>query len=91
MYRTTPERTLHTKVLSMVRQIRRRWRARIAIRGLAIVLGAGLLVFLLSVYGLEVSRFSTSSVIGFRVVLWLVGAALTARFLIWPLTRREEE
>ena len=88
MYRTTPERTLHTKVLSMVRQIRRRWRARIAIRGLAIVLGAGLLVFLLSVYGLEVSRFSTSSVIGFRVVLWLVGAALTARFLIWPLTRR---
>ncbi|MCH7933722.1 MAG: hypothetical protein IIC36_06960 [Gemmatimonadetes bacterium] len=88
MYRATPERTLHTQVLSMVRQIRRRWRARIAIRGLAIVLGAGLLVFLLSVYGLEVSRFSTSSVIGFRVVLWLVGAALTARFLIWPLTRR---
>jgi hypothetical protein len=72
----------------MVRQIRRRWRARIAIRGLGIVLGAGLVVFLLSVYGLELSRFSASSVVWFRAILWLGGAALTARFLIWPLARR---
>jgi len=88
MYLATPERTLHERVLFMVRRIRRRWRARIAIRGLAIVLGAGLLVFLLSVYGLELSRFSATSVIWFRVILWLGGAALTARFLIWPLARR---
>jgi len=72
----------------MVRKIHRRWRTRIAIRGTAIVLGAGLLAFLLSVYGLEVSRFSASSVVAFRVILWVVGAGLMARFLIWPLARR---
>ena len=86
MYRATRDGTY--RVLAMVRQIRRRWRARIAIRGMAIVLGAGLLAFLLSVYGLEVSRFSASSVIWFRGILWFVVAGLTARFLIWPLTRR---
>ena len=78
----------HGLVLAMVRQIRRRWRARIAIRGMAIVLGTGLVAFLLSVYGLEFWRFSASSVVSFRVILWLVMAALTARFLLWPLTRR---
>jgi len=55
---------------------------------MAIVLGAGLLAFLLSVYGLEVARFSASSVMWFRGILWFVVAALTARFLIWPLARR---
>ena len=88
MHRATHKRILHDRVLAMVRRIRRRWRTRIAVRGMAIVLGAGLLAFLLSVYGLEVSRFSASSVVTFRVILWLVGAGLTVRFLVWPLARR---
>ena len=75
MHRATHKGILHDRVLAMVRRIRRRWRTRIAVRGMAIVLGAGLLAFLLSVYGLEVSRFSASSVVTFRVILWLVGAA----------------
>ena len=88
MYRATHKAALHNRVVAMVRQIRRRWRTRIAIRGMVIVLGAGLLAFLLSVYGLEVARFSASSVLTFRVILWLVMAGLTARFLVWPLARR---
>ena len=88
MYQATHKGTLHKRVLAMVRRIRRRWRTRIAIRGLAIVLGAGGVAFLLSVYGLEVARFSASSVVTFRVILWLVMAGLTARFLVWPLARR---
>ena len=88
MYRATHKGILHNRVLAMVRKIRRRWRTRVAIRGMAIVLGAGLLAFLLSVYGLEVSRFSASSVVAFRVILWVVGAGLMARFLVWPLARR---
>ncbi|MCH7855129.1 MAG: hypothetical protein IIB37_00130 [Gemmatimonadetes bacterium] len=86
MYRATHEG--NNRVLAMVRQIRRRWRTRIAIRGMAIVFGAGLLAFLLSVYGLEVARFSASSVLWFRGILWVLVAGLTARFLVWPLTRR---
>jgi len=88
MYRATHRGALHHRVLAMVRQIRRRWRARIAIRGMAIVFGAGLLAFLLSVYGLEVARFSATSVLWFRGILWFVMAALAARFLSWPLARR---
>ena len=88
MHRATHRRVLRNRVLAMVRQIRRRWRARIAIRGMAVVLGAGSLAFLLSVYGLEVARFSASSVVTFRVILWLVMAGLMARFLVWPLARR---
>ncbi|HAW90924.1 MAG TPA: hypothetical protein DCX61_09700, partial [Gemmatimonadetes bacterium] len=72
----------------MVRQIRRRWRTRIAIRGMAIVFGAGLFAFGLSVAGLEFARFSASSVMWFRGILWFLVAGLTARFLIWPLARR---
>ncbi len=57
-------------------------------RGLAIVLGAGLVAFLFSVYGLEYFRFSPQAVQTFRWVLWLTAAALLARYLVWPLSRR---
>ena len=86
MYRATHEG--NSRVLAMVRQIRRRWRTRIAIRGMAIVFGAGLFAFGLSVAGLEFARFSASSVMWFRGILWFLVAGLTARFLIWPLARR---
>ena len=88
MYGATHKGILHDRVLAIVRRIRRRWRARIAIRGMAVVFGAGLLAFLLSVYGLEVARFSASSVVWFRWILWLAVAGLTARFLVWPLARK---
>ena len=77
MYQATHKGLLHDRVLVMVRRIRRRWRARIAIRGIAVVFGTGLVAFLLSVYGLEVARFSASSVVWFRWILWLAVAGLT--------------
>ncbi|HIF08013.1 MAG TPA: hypothetical protein EYQ64_14070, partial [Gemmatimonadetes bacterium] len=88
MYRAAHKNILHDRVLFMVRRIRRRWRARIALKGMAIVFGAGLLAFLLSVYGLEVARFSATSVLWFRGILWAVMGGLLIRFLVWPLTRR---
>ena len=88
MQRSTHRANRHPEVLRMVRRIRQRWRTRIAIRGAAIILGAGLVAFLVSVYGLEFFRFSASSVVAFRAVLWVVMAVLTVRYLVWPLTRR---
>ncbi len=88
MQRSTHRTNRHPEVLRMVRRIRQRWRTRIAIRGAAIILGAGLVAFLVSVYGLEFFRFSASSVVAFRAVLWVVMAGLTVRYLAWPLTRR---
>ena len=37
----------HDRLIRVIRSVRRRWRLRIALRGTAIVLGAGLLVFLI--------------------------------------------
>jgi Domain of unknown function (DUF4175) len=78
----------HQDVLRVVRQVRGRWRARIAVRGLAIVLGATLIVFGLSVFGLEKLRFTPQAVVTFRVTLWLLLLVLTGRYVVGPLARR---
>ena len=81
-------RSRHTRILKLVRRVRARWRLRIALRGLSIVLGTGLVAFLFSAYGLEYFRFSPRAVQVFRWGLWLTGAGLLVRYLIWPLSRR---
>ena len=88
MHRLTSKANRQPEVLRMVRLIRKRWRTRIAVRGAATVLAAILGVFLASVYGLEFFRFSASSVVSFRVILWVVAVGLTACFFVWPLTRK---
>lgn len=81
-------RASHREVMRVVRRVRLRWRVRIAIRGMAIVLGAGLAGFLLSTFGLERMHFTPEAVIGFRVLLWLIVFGIAARFLVWPVFRR---
>ena len=88
MHRLTSRANRQSEVLRMVRLIRKRWRTRIAVRGAATVLAVSLGVFLASVYGLEFFRFSASSVVSFRVILWVVAVGLTACFFVWPLTRK---
>ena len=78
----------HDDLVRVVRHVRGRWRLKIAMRGSAIVLGAGTLAFLLSAYGLEYFRFSPSAVISFRVLTYVVLAGLAAMFLLRPLLRR---
>ena len=75
-------------VLRAVRLVRRRWRAKLLLRGLAIA-GAGvLLAFVGSALGLEALRFESRAVNAFRVVLWLATGFLLVRFVFWPLLRR---
>ena len=88
MYHGRHRAIRHAEVLRVVQRIRRRWRTRIAVRGMAIVLGASLAAFLISVYGLELLRFSAPAVVSLRILLWLAVSGLVARFLVWPLARR---
>jgi hypothetical protein len=74
-------------LVGVIRRVRNRWRVRIALRGLAIVLAAGLAAFLVSSYGLEFFRFSAGSVIAFRALTWLTLAGLGFRYLFRPLAR----
>ena len=78
----------HDDLVRVVRHVRGRWRLKIAMRGSAIVLGAGALAFLLSAYGLEYFRFSPAAVISFRVLTYVGLAGLAVMFLVRPLLRR---
>ena len=49
-------------LMDVIRRVRNRWRLRIALRGAAVLLAAGLGAFLLSAYGLEFFKFSATSV-----------------------------
>ena len=81
----------HDDLVRVVRHVRGRWRLKIAMRGSAIVLGASILAFLLSAYGLEYFRFSPAAVIAFRVFTYVVLAGLAVMFLVRPLLRRVSE
>ncbi len=75
-------------VRRIVRQVRRRWRLKLVLRGMAVVAAGGLLIFLASAVGLEVLRFRPEAVTVFRAVLWIATVGLLARFVLWPLFRR---
>ena len=88
MFSERRESARHEELVQVIRQVRNRWRLKVALRGLAIVVGAGILAFLLSAYGLEYFRFSHAAVMGFRIGVYIVLAGLFAWFLVLPLARR---
>lgn len=64
---------------------------RIALRGLAALLGIGLVAFLVSSWGMEGSRFSPAVVTGFRIFTWLTLLVVGIWFLVRPLWRRPSD
>src|SRR5262245_49320711 len=75
----------HERVVEILGSVRNRWRLRVAMRGVAIVLAAGVAAFLISAYGLNALRFSATAVWGFRIVAWALMLGLAWRFLYRPL------
>jgi len=76
-----------SELVAVIRQVRRRWRMKLALRGALGVIGLGLIVLVLSAYGLEWWRFTPTSIVAFRSVLAVALAALAAWFLVRPLLR----
>ncbi|MGE3373174.1 MAG: DUF4175 family protein [Vicinamibacteria bacterium] len=68
-----------------IRQVRRRWRLRVALRGASIALAAALLLFLVSAWGLEQFRYTPAALIAFRAFAYLGALGLLLRFLVLPL------
>ncbi|MEE2635668.1 MAG: DUF4175 family protein [Acidobacteriota bacterium] len=75
------------ELVRVIRRVRNRWRLRILLRSLAIILATGLTAFLVSSYGLEFFRFSAGSVVAFRALTYLTLAGLTYWYLLRPLIR----
>src|SRR5262245_15135214 len=75
------------ELVEVIRKIRSRWRLKLALRGVVVVVGGSLLALLLSASGLEALRFSASAIIALRVLVLGVFAALAAAWLWRPLKR----
>jgi hypothetical protein len=68
--------------------VRRRFRLRLALRGLAITLGFGLLALALSAWGMDHFRYTALAITAFRVFTWTALGGLVLRFLVLPLSTR---
>tara|TARA_Y100000782_G_scaffold114262_1_gene149798 strand:- start:2263 stop:5748 length:3486 start_codon:yes stop_codon:yes gene_type:complete len=75
-------------LLRVIRQVRHRWRLKIVLRGVAVMITASIVAFLLSAYGLEYFRFSAPAIITFRVLTYLTLTLLLIWSLLLPLSRR---
>src|SRR5919112_752914 len=75
-------------LIGVIRQVRRRWRMKLALRGTATVAALMVVVFLAAALGLESSRFAPGVILIFRVLLPLALLALLGVFFIRPLLRR---
>ncbi len=75
-------------LMDLIRQVRRRWRVKVALRGAAGVFALGMAVALASAYVLEVTRFNPTAIIGLRILTAVVWAVLAWTLLIKPTVRR---
>ena len=76
------------ELLRAIRHVRSRWRLRVGLRSVAVLVAATLGTLLASSYGLELLKFSPAAIIGFRVVTYVALLAAGWWFFIRPISRR---
>src|SRR5690348_1084927 len=75
-------------LLDIIAEVRTRWRLKLAMRGALWIAVIGFVLFLLTAYGMEWARFSSSSIIGAPVLMVAAVVGLVVWFLVRPLRRR---
>ena len=75
-------------LLHAISATRRRWRMKIFLRGLAILMASGFAAFALSVWGMNYFLYADGAVTTFRILTWVALAAIVLRFLVLPLSRK---
>ncbi len=76
------------QLLEVVRQVRRRWRIKLALRGAVGFLIAGVAVLVAIAYALEALKFTPSAIFWFRIAAGLSLVAAAAWFFARPLSRK---
>ena len=76
------------ELLSVIRRVRARWRAKVALRGLVMLAAAGFAAFAVSVWGMDYFLYSEGAVRIFRWLTWVALVALAVRLLVVPLAQR---
>jgi hypothetical protein len=76
------------EILRAISSVRNRWRLRVAIRGISVLVVSALSAFLISSYGLELFKFDPVAIIVFRVLTYVSFIFLGWWLLIRPVFRR---
>jgi hypothetical protein len=76
------------QLVEVVRQVRRRWRIKLALRGTVGFLIAGFAAIIAIAYALEALKFTPTAIFWFRIVTALVLAGAGAWFFARPLSRK---
>src|SRR5687768_320273 len=82
------ESPAESDLIEIIRQVQRRWRIKLALRGAATVAALMVAVFLAAALGLESSRFAPGAILTFRIVLPIALLVLIGLFFVRPLMRR---
>ncbi len=80
-----------SELVRIIRQVRRRWRLRLAARAGAILLAAGVAAVLVGSWALQHAAFSPGSITVFRVLAYLVLAGLAVWYGVVPQLRRPSD
>ena len=83
-----PHDAEQSDLVEIIRDIRRRWRLKLAIRGVVLVAALIVVLVIAAAVGLESRRFSPGSILTFRILLSVAFAALVGLFFVRPLLRR---
>ena len=75
-------------VVRAIRHVRNRWRLRLALRGVAVLVAAALGTLLASSFGLELFRFDPAAIVAFRFVTYAALLAFGWWFFVRPVARR---
>ena len=75
----------------VIHGVRRRWRLKIALRGIALLVAAGLATFAVSAYAMDHFRYEPWAVNAFRIFAYVTLLGLALRFLVVPLWNRVSE
>ncbi len=86
--RDSERRQTRNRIEDVVRGVRWRWRARLALRGLVQVVAVTAAVAFLSAITLERLRFAPQAVLWLRVLTWSTVAGSIGWFLVRPLLRK---
>jgi hypothetical protein len=76
------------EILRVIRHVRNRWRLRVAVRGISVLVAAALGTFLVSSYGLEFYKFSPSAIVTFRIITYLVLIGFGWWLFVRPVSKR---
>ena len=79
---------MHDELAAILRDVRRRWRLKLALRGLTWVVGAAAVTVLVASFGMERLGFTPQSILVARVVAYVAIAVVAILFLLRPLLRR---